>query len=115
MTTRRYTDDIVADWHRRAEAGETARQIAADHPGVTRDAVLGAIHRYRIKINGPSADPPQRRKRAEGIRKIMSDQERREVYGGLRYENISREFLDNTPIYRTLALVREVESVMAEL
>jgi hypothetical protein len=66
MTQGCFPDEIVADWHRRAEAGETSTQIAASAgDDITRDAMLSAVHRYKIKLHGAPKGPPQRRQRAE--------------------------------------------------
>jgi hypothetical protein len=109
----RYPDSLVAQWSARLSAGATASKIAAELDGVSRNSVLGAVHRYRIKINGPPKGPPQRRKRTEGIRTIMSDNERRKLYGKLKYDNITREFLDNTPVVRAVVF-RETVSALQD-
>jgi hypothetical protein len=79
----------------------TSSQVAADHDGVTRGALLGAVDRYRRKINGPPKGPPQHRKRAERAPgQIITDKQLRSLYNRQKYDRIEREVIDNAPVSR---------------
>jgi hypothetical protein len=70
------------------------------------------VDRYRRKINGPPKGPQQRKMRAERTPgQIVSDVQRCNIYGNNRYENIEREFIDNTPVSRSTAMIEAGSSL----
>src|ERR1035437_10172533 len=66
MTVLTWTDDRVEQLKKLWEGGLSASQIAAELGNVTRNAVIGKVHRLGLSRRGqspPSAAPPQRKAR----------------------------------------------------
>src|SRR5437660_10471371 len=64
MTVMTWTDDRVEQLKKLWEAGLSASQIAAEPGNVTRNAVIGKVHRLGLsgRAKSPSSAPPRQRK-----------------------------------------------------
>ena len=66
MTVLTWSDDRVEQLKKLWEAGLSASQIAAELGNVTRNAVIGKVHRLGLPA-APRAPPRQRRGRARRV------------------------------------------------
>ena len=60
MTVLTWSDDRVEQLKKLWEAGLSASQIAAELGNVTRNAVIGKVH--RLGLSGRAKSPPRRRR-----------------------------------------------------
>ncbi len=73
MTVMSWTDDRVEQLKKLWEAGLSASQIAAELGNITRNAVIGKVHRLGLsgRAKSPSSAAPRQRKVARPAQHMM--------------------------------------------